>query len=353
MQLAVEMERGGQFWGYTGSRTLRNADGTMYKIDYSKMLYEDDDTTNQKNELVYFYVSHICSRLSLLINVKSFSMLGNNQSAVEDMLLKLVRFFKSFTVDLISLNAIYVIDLKHSNLLKLIDSIPYMHKLSVPVDEIFLRYADVVSRITAKLKDKDELMWYDKVAIYGLHVIKDYIRPLYKQFEDYINDAGLVETENKVLNDWKLHNLMFIKGTETTLHFIDFLRKADVTNRKNPIRVHEFRNNYTEAYDYEGNLIEPEGRKLYVYDNKFPYIWNSKNYEFGLLDSKGEIVTLDEYLVDNNSVRLYDAMIGAYSRIVLNEDKTHLFDLVKRIKATEYANDECKFKDTIIKITDK
>lgn len=328
--------------------TLRNADGSMYRIDYSNMLNEMDETTSQKNELVYYYVNHICSRLVLKIDVKSPSLIGNNQMSMEDILLKLVRFFKSYTVDLISLNAIYVIDLKHDNFIKLIDHIPYIHKTSIPKDKLYLRYADAIKKLRARIRDKDDLKWDDKIALYGIHVIRDYIRPLYEQYESYINEMHLAEEENQVLDDWKLHNLMIIKGTlkYMDMKFVDFLRKADIKNKDNPIRLSRINDDLTEAYDIRGELINPLPNTVYTLDG-MPYIWNTIKYEYGLLDSNGDIVALDTYLVDNNSVRLHAEVVGLYTKLLLDGGNTKLFDATKKISVTE------AIKDRDFGLTDK
>lgn len=143
-----------------------------YKIRYSSLLGEVIDDENVKGEKIYFYVNHIISRLEMIIKDTNYLYLMNDSSTpLEELLLKLIRFFKSYTVDLIGLETLLVCDLKSENLLRLFDEIAYMEK-TIGVDErIKLSYSDVVHKIIENFKISDKLKWEDKMYYTSLLLI--------------------------------------------------------------------------------------------------------------------------------------------------------------------------------------
>lgn len=90
------------------------------------------------------YVSHICSKVSSLIpEVHYFGATINTSEEIEKMLVGLIRFFKSYTTDMIGLNTVYILELKPELIIKLIDRI-LIHANLRTDDELHLSYADYI-----------------------------------------------------------------------------------------------------------------------------------------------------------------------------------------------------------------
>lgn len=142
------------------------------KIRYSTLLGEVIDDENVKGEKIYYYVNHILSRLEMIIKDTNYLYLMNDSATpLEELLMKLVRHFKSYTVDVIGFDTLYVCDLKSENLLRLFDEIAYMEK-TIGIDErIKLSYSDIVHRIIENFKVSDKLTWEDKMYYTSLLLI--------------------------------------------------------------------------------------------------------------------------------------------------------------------------------------
>ena len=96
---------------------------------------------------LYVYANHICSKiLQIVPDIKNLGVYSNTSSTMETMLVDLINFFKSYTVDMINLKIVYVLDLKPQTLLRLIDWIHYK-KINQYHDIFPLSYSDNLSFI--------------------------------------------------------------------------------------------------------------------------------------------------------------------------------------------------------------
>jgi hypothetical protein len=130
------------------------------------------DDENVKGEKIYNYVNHILSRLEMVVKDTNYLYLMNDSATpLEELLMKLIRHFKSYTVDLLGMDILYVCDLKSENLIRLFDEIAYMEK-TIGIDEgLNLSYSDVVRRIISEFTISDKLSWNDKVYYTSLLLI--------------------------------------------------------------------------------------------------------------------------------------------------------------------------------------
>lgn len=138
-------------------------EGTI-KIKYSSLLGEVVDDENVKGEKIYYYVNHIISRMEMILkDINYLHLITDSATPLEELLMKLIRHFKSYTVDVIGFDVLYMCDLKSENLLRLFDEIAYMEK-TIGIDEhMRLSYSDVVHRIIENFKVDDRLSWNDKM----------------------------------------------------------------------------------------------------------------------------------------------------------------------------------------------
>lgn len=124
------------------------------------------DDTDAKDEKIYYYVNHIIDKLNKIVHsVDYLNILLEMGSPLEELLLKLVRFFKSYTIDVLNLDHIYTCDLKNENFLKMIDHIDYMLKIEQVREDLNLNHSDVMPKIEIlfdvldKMKFKDWAMY--------------------------------------------------------------------------------------------------------------------------------------------------------------------------------------------------
>lgn len=107
----------------------------------------------------HVYIDHVISRLETLIdNLDYMYLINNSTSSIQEVLIALIRFFKSYTTDLIGLNIVYIFDFKPDNLLKFIDEIYKITGRIRMKDCIHFSYGDSIVKITERLRPEDSLI---------------------------------------------------------------------------------------------------------------------------------------------------------------------------------------------------
>lgn len=127
----------------------------------------DEMSGNAKisEETIYYYINHIISRFKTIINKINFLYMENDAAVpLQELLVKLVKFAKSFTVDMLDLDIIYICDMKDQNMIRLIDVPWYINKLIAPNDRINLSHSDIVKKIIAQYELDDKINLKDLVA---------------------------------------------------------------------------------------------------------------------------------------------------------------------------------------------
>lgn len=141
-------------------------------INYDKLIGDVVDDVSVKDEKIFFYMNHIISRLEIVLkNIQYMYLVSDSMTPLESLLMKLIHFFKSFTVDIISLDTILLCDMKPENNFKLFDEIWYMEKWIQPSEYINLGYSDVIHSISNTDWFDDTLKWVDQEYhdVYILH----------------------------------------------------------------------------------------------------------------------------------------------------------------------------------------
>ena len=141
-------------------------------IDYGKIQI-NYDTLNTENEnirvsenMLYYYIDHIIFKMEDYIDDIDMIYLRNDtETPLEALLIKMIRYFKSLTVDLLGLDLIFICDFKNENVLRLFDEIPYMKKLIQVGEHFNFKLSDVVTRAIAEYKMNDTLKMRDMFAI--------------------------------------------------------------------------------------------------------------------------------------------------------------------------------------------
>lgn len=165
-------------------------------------LQVDEMSGNAKisEDTLYYYINHIIGRFKSIIDNINFLYLSNESATpLQDLLIKLVEFAKSFTVDMLDLDIIYVFDNKAENLIRLIDVLQYINKLIGDNDYLHLSHSDVIKRIIGNIDLYDRLKLSEAISYTKTLMLddKELNTILSKDTISYINK--LIEVEEKSL----------------------------------------------------------------------------------------------------------------------------------------------------------
>jgi hypothetical protein len=172
----------GQYKAYIQYNRLDPNEYTLdnYKYDVEYGIIEDFtystlNTTSSDliiaDDMLYYYIDHVIARMEAYINnMKFIYMLNDTSSVLEDLLVRMINFFKSFTVDMLGLDIMYIMDFRAENAMKLFDEVAYISKDLEIHDNIKLSYKDVIHLIEAIFdNNKDNLSFHDKV-LYNAYI---------------------------------------------------------------------------------------------------------------------------------------------------------------------------------------
>lgn len=138
------------------------AKGEIY-LDYGKLINNDADQS-VKDEIVYSSINHIISRLEMILDdMKFMYTMSDSSTPLETLLMQLIRFFKSYTVDILDLDIVYVCDFKPENTIKMTDKLTYMEKGMDLSEKMRIPYSDVINKMTCNIKHDDTFRMTDKV----------------------------------------------------------------------------------------------------------------------------------------------------------------------------------------------
>lgn len=111
---------------------------------------------------LYKYIDHLISKLtSIFTNVDYIHVSTDDVSPVQKVLVSMIKFFKSYTTDLIRFDIIYVMNWKTELLLRLIDRVEHIYKTIIPKDKWFFSYSDNL-RIHSRANVDEEIELVDK-----------------------------------------------------------------------------------------------------------------------------------------------------------------------------------------------
>ena len=82
--------------------------------------------------------------------------MNDDENPLSELLLKLVRFFKSYTVDVINMDTLIIADTKPENAMKYFDEIFYMKKLIQVPEKMHTSFDDVVNLLIGRFLATDD-----------------------------------------------------------------------------------------------------------------------------------------------------------------------------------------------------
>lgn len=175
------------------------------KYDLLKDEVDDTDDNEVTYELLYYYINHIITRLKEVINNINFLyMINDTSTPLEDLLLKIIRFVKSYTVDMLGLDIIYICDFKTENMIRLIDEIDYINKtIQLPETTLLMPFKDQI-KLESLVKMREENKLRDRYVLKSKIKVDKYNREDYSQVS--LHDAVIIngvmskDVENKTNN---------------------------------------------------------------------------------------------------------------------------------------------------------
>lgn len=135
------------------------------QISYDTLNTGNQDIIVNEN-MLYYYIDHVIFKMEEYIeDIDMLYLRNDTETPLEALLIKMIKFFKSLTVDLLGLDIIFICDFKNENILRLFDEIPYMKKLIQVREHYNMKLSDVVSRIIAEYREKDTLCLRDMLTL--------------------------------------------------------------------------------------------------------------------------------------------------------------------------------------------
>lgn len=151
---------------------LYTMDDYLDDVAYGRIVHRYDTLNTENNEirvsesLLYYFIDHIIYKLSQYIDdIDMLYIRNDTETPLEKLLVRMIKFFKSLTVDLLGLDIIFICDFKNENILRLFDEVWYMKKV-IEVDENYnMLLSDVVRRIIAKIHQHSDLKLTDQLML--------------------------------------------------------------------------------------------------------------------------------------------------------------------------------------------
>lgn len=133
---------------------------------------------NVQNEDISEDIDHILSKINEMItSLQYLYILNDSNNVVLNALIRLIRFFKSYTTDLRSFNILYLMDSQYYNMNRLINDIHLINKILELNDSFNLEYSDTI-KIQSEIYYKDNIRSNSDINDIGL---KDKIYMVYEQ----------------------------------------------------------------------------------------------------------------------------------------------------------------------------
>lgn len=148
---------------------------------------------NSEKDKATAYISHILARLNAVVeNLSTLYNLNDVTGGPINALITLIRFFKSYTTDMIGLNVVYLFNTRALNMVKLLDHIAYVRKEELWRDSsLRLTHSDVISKIISHMDQLDGFSIHDEML--------------------YFTSIAIGEDDGFSLNDWMDYKLIIQK----------------------------------------------------------------------------------------------------------------------------------------------
>ena len=122
------------------------------------------------DETAHTYISYIANKVMKFMNdtndniIRYTGISGSMSESVENMLIELVRFFKSYTTDMLSFDVIYTFDFKSESLTRMVDEVCRLHANIKTDDKYLIAYKDHVHYIS-RIRKFSNLLFKDGIGL--------------------------------------------------------------------------------------------------------------------------------------------------------------------------------------------
>lgn len=165
------------------------------KVDYGQVR---SDYSTTKDEILYFYINHALDRLSHVVSkLDMVYLINESSSTLSDLLWKLIKFFKSYTVDLISFDILYILDFKPGNTIKLLDEFENIIKKMQLEDIVKLSHGDLLNHVESNMTIFDRLSIEDKMFYYSIISLDD--KDLVKMYDKLMSITSHAQIDDAAL----------------------------------------------------------------------------------------------------------------------------------------------------------
>lgn len=152
----------------------------------------------------HIYIDHVINRLeTILDDLKYLYLINNSTSSIQEILVELIRFFKSYTTDMIGLNIVYIFDFKPDNLLKLIDRMEGIKKKLQPIDYLMVGYNDTIAKANGRIAINEiNMVLKDWMKIHAIYTFFEKL-----SFVDELSIVKHIQAEDvlKIIDDIFVH----------------------------------------------------------------------------------------------------------------------------------------------------
>jgi hypothetical protein len=295
--------------------TIANESGVEERVaeTYSEYLYYSDRVlydilSSLETADINTAVEHVLFKVNELIESLKYTYIVNDSTnPIFTSIVKLLRFFKSYTVDLTSFNIVYVFDSKYYNNIKLIEDIKSINKEIETKDNLQQSFADNIPTIGSKFdEDFDIIDMIEKYKYYLRLHLDDSYENQYSENELY--DYMHVITKYSILPEYhlknKLHDNVNINGyinTDTIAKMYDKVLTHIYINYKDKEQLKDLIENINTYMNIDNNISVTEKLKRFISN-----LYNSDDIEFtdemiieSMMDTILRISIRDSFNIDS------------------------------------------------------
>ena len=179
-------------------------------------------------------IDNTLGRLDSKIDIEYLYLMNGNSGASVDAFVKLIKFFKSYTTDMIGLNTVYVLDLKPLNMMKLIDA---LHNIRATIKTTGnINIEDEIKKTISKLYHTDDMKFVDGISKYIINIKTEDGMTL----KDMINTYASITLDKTRLNWFDFINIMHKTAYKRdSISFSEYYEIESTVRTKYTISLHD------------------------------------------------------------------------------------------------------------------
>jgi hypothetical protein len=282
------------------------------------------------------YIDHILYRLNeLCSDLKYLYIVNDSNNSLLNAVVTLIRFFKSYTTDLVSMNILYLMDSRYYNMIKMINDIKLIEKTLIPNDSLNLSHKDFIETFMARITGKDKFSYSESVITNSS--ISQADKQKIVETQQY---SANEEVKDKITNYDKMDNIIKQLFTKFNITYKDSAKyTATLSPAENLIKEMLIK-----TYSIFTNIDLPRDTK---------YLIEKVVYEVYLSIGKSTIDTHDSFRLEgyitNKEVPNYTEKIQSLEKtyklftVLLN----HYSDVYSVLKTIQIPRDGITMRDNI------